>query len=548
MGTEQKDRDVPLKVTGEAVYGIDVRVPGMLYAAAKCCPVWGGDVRSYNFDAIKNMPGVHSVVRLPMTEVTRDLGNNSFMSGGIAVVADTWWHAQKALDAIPIDWDYGSNVTASSQSEFQAHLAARKGKGELRTDYGNVDTVWSRAERIIEATYTVPFSPRARMEPGNATVLVTDNRVDIWCGDQHPQNRLRYGAKLTGIAAENVFVHTTFMGGGYGDNGNGPQCEQAVLIANTLRGRPIKLLWTREEDLGSGTRYRPMGVCQFKAALDRDGWPIAVEVSTSGQEYTGDQQWRGLSAPPYFGHISFRYTTYEPPTHVPVGTRRATGAGPNAFYLETFIDELAHAAGKDPLLYRRELIIQNPARPGPGGFPQRDDWVKALDLVAKMSNWGQPLPEGWARGVAIDDRRRPTRNSLTICAQVFTLEVARRGQLKFHRADVAFEEGFGLVHPVSVRKQIEGQLAWGISDALYQETTIREGRAVERNIDTFEISRMHEYPREVNIQFFKTNRWITGAGEEAIPQVPPAILNAVFKATGKRIRSVPIKSHDLSWA
>jgi isoquinoline 1-oxidoreductase beta subunit len=165
-----------------------------------------------------------------------------------------------------------------------------------------------------------------------------------------------------------------------------------------------------------------------------------------------------------------------------------------------------------------------------------------------MSNWGQPLPEGWARGVAIDDRRRPTRNSLTICAQVFTLEVARRGQLKFHRADVAFEEGFGLVHPVSVRKQIEGQLAWGISDALYQETTIREGRAVERNIDTFEISRMHEYPREVNIQFFKTNRWITGAGEEAIPQVPPAILNAVFKATGKRIRSVPIKSHDLSWA
>jgi isoquinoline 1-oxidoreductase beta subunit len=233
---------------------------------------------------------------------------------------------------------------------------------------------------------------------------------------------------------------------------------------------------------------------------------------------------------------------------VPVGTRRATGAAPNAFYLETFIDELAHLAVKDPLLYRRELIARNPARPGPGGFSQRDDWLRALDLVAKMSNWGQPLPEGWARGLAIDDRRRFTRNSLTICAQVHTIEVTKRGQIKFHRVDIAFEQGFRLVHPLSVRKQIEGQIAWGISDALYQETTIRDGRAVERNIDTFQVSRMHEYPREVNIQFFKTNRWITGAGEEAIPPVTPAILNAVFQITGKRLRSAPLKNHDLTWA
>jgi isoquinoline 1-oxidoreductase beta subunit len=547
LGTEQRNREVPLKVTGEAIYGIDVRVPGMLYATAKACPVWGGGVKSYNFDAIRNRPGVHAVVPLPMTPVTQDLGNNSFMSGGVAVVADTWWQAQTALEAMPIEWDYGAHAHVDSKSEFETHLASRKGEGTLRTDYGNVDTAWGRAARIFEATYTVPYSPRARMEPGNATVLVTDNRVDIWCGDQHPQNRLRYAAKLTGIAPENVYVHTTFMGGGYGDNGNGPQCEQAVVIANALRGRPVKLLWTREEDLGSGTRYRPMGVCMFKAALDREGWPIAVEVSTSGQDYAGDQQWRGLSAPPYFGHVNYRYTSYLPLTHVPVGTRRATGAAPNAFYLETFIDELAHLAGKDPLFYRRDLIARNPARPGSMGFSQRDDWLRALDLVAKMSNWRQPLPEGWARGVAIDDRRRYSRNTLTICAQVHTVEVTRRGQIKLHRADVAFEQGFALMHPLSVRKQIEGQIAWGISDALYQETTIRDGRAVERNIDTFQISRMHEYPRELNIQFFKTNRWITGAGEESIPPVTPAILNAVFKITGKRIRSAPLKNHDLSW-
>jgi isoquinoline 1-oxidoreductase beta subunit len=215
--------------------------------------------------------------------------------------------------------------------------------------------------------------------------------------------------------------------------------------------------------------------------------------------------------------------------------------------MECFIDELAHFVGKDPYLYRRELIMRNPARSGPGGFPQRDDWVKALDMVAKMSGWGMPLPEGWARGIAVDDRRHPTRDSITIAAHVHTLEVSRRGQLRLHRVDVAFEEGYGLVHPLSVRKQIEGGIAWGYNDALHQETTIKDGRAVETNFDTFPVSRMNEYPREVNIQFFKTKRWITGVGEEVVPQVAPAILNAVFKITGKRIRSIPIKNHDVSW-
>ena len=168
-------------------------------------------------------------------------------------------------------------------------------------------------------------------------------------------------------------------------------------------------------------------------------------------------------------------------------------------------------------------------------------------MVAEMSEWGTPLPEGWARGIAIDDRRRPTRTSSTICAQVHTVSVSRRGQLRLHRVDVAFEEGFSFVNPLMVRKQIEGQMAWGYSDLMYQETTIRDGRAVEVNFDTFQVSRMHEYPKELNIAFFKTQRWITGAGEEAIPPVPPAICNAVFQITGKRIRSIPIKNQDLSW-
>jgi len=545
LGTEQKHFDVPLKVTGEAIYGIDVRLPGMLYAAARACPVWGGDVKSYNFEAIRNMPGVHSVVRLPFNALTKSA---NFLCGGAAVIADSWWRAKTALDAMPIEWDYGPAAAVTSASLYEDHVAAAKLPGEPKTNEGNVDEAMGRAAKVVEAVYSVPFSPRARMEPGNATVLVTDNRVDIWSGDQDPQGLLRRAAKLTGIAPENVYIHTTFQGGGYGSNGNGPQGEQAVVVANALRGRPVKTLWTREEDWGTGTRYRPMSVCFFKAGLDDGGWPIAMEVRHATTWTLGDMGYRGLSAPPYFVP-NYRLTLHSPKTHVPIGTRRGTGAAPNAFYMESFIDELAHVAGKDPYLYRRELLARNPAEPkqGIGGFAHRDDFLKALDMVAKMSGWGTPLPEGWARGIAIDDRRRPTRTTSTICAQVHTVEVTRRGQLKLHRVDVAFEQGFALMNPLSVRKQIEGQIAWGYDDTMYQSTTLQDGRAVERNFDKFPVSRMNEYPKQINIAFLKTNRWITGAGEEAIPQIPPAILNAVFKITGKRFRSIPLKNHDLSW-
>jgi isoquinoline 1-oxidoreductase beta subunit len=551
MGTEQKNFEVPLKITGKAVFGSDIRLPGMLYAAVKACPVWWGDVKSYDFDAIKNRPGVHSVVRLPLNTLTKGCRVHS---GGLAVVADTWWHAQTALDALPIEWDFGRGATISSASILQGHLASLKQPGTMPLNVGNVDAAMSRAAKIVEATYTVPYVARARMEPGNATVLVTDNRIDVWGGDQNPQEVLRFTAQLTGIAPENVYVHNAFLGGGYGNGGNGPWAAHAVQVAQAVKGRPVKTMWSRAEDWGSGTRYRPMGVGILKAGLDAEGYPIALEIRTTGQ-YGGpgatgglDQQFRGLTAPPYFVpnyRYSYRIIT---DYHVPGGNRRGTGACANCFYIESFIDELAHAAGKDPYLYRREMIARNPVgKPGIGGFARRDDWLRILDTAAKMSGWGTPLPEGWARGIAIEDRRRAGAPRCTICAQVHTVEVTKRGQLKLHRVDVAFDEGFKLVHPLTVRKQIEGQIAWGYSDTMYQENTVRDGRCVERNFDTFQVSRMNEYPKEVNISFVKTNRWIYGAAEEAIPQVPPAICNAVFKITGKRFRSIPLKNHDLSW-
>jgi isoquinoline 1-oxidoreductase beta subunit len=386
------------------------------------------------------------------------------------------------------------------------------------------------------------------MEPGTATAIVTADRIDLWTGDQMPEDALRQAAQEAGIAPEKVYVHLTFLGGGYGQGGNAGANQQAVAVAKTLNGRPVKLIWRREEDWGYGLRPRPMGVATFKAALDADGWPIAIEAHSSGQEYGGDQQYRGLTSIPYF-IPNYRYTQHIATSHVPVLYRRATGTSTNAFYLESFIDELAHAAGKDPYLYRRELIARNPAPPkmGIGDFSLRDEWLQGLDMVAKMSGWGTPLPEGWARGIAIDDRRRPTRMAKTVVAEVLTVEVTRRGQVRLHRVDLAFDQGFSLVNPLAVRKQIEGQMAWGFDDAVHHAVTLKDGRAVETNIDTLPASRMAEYPKEVNIAFFKTNHWNYGAGEEAIPQVAPAIANAVFKITGKRIRSLPLKDHDLSW-
>jgi isoquinoline 1-oxidoreductase subunit beta len=545
-GTQQKNLDIPLKVTGQAVYGIDIRLPGMLYAAAKACPVWGGEVKSFNADQVKGMPGVQSVVLIPYNDLTKSV---DFLAGGVAVVADTWWHAQKALEALTIEWNEGIGAGVDSAIMFDRHVtAAKTTAGRKVTDDGNVDTGFAQAAKIVEATYSVPFSPRARMEPGNATVLVGDGRVDIWSGDQDPQGLLRNAVKLTGVGGENVHVHSTFQGGGYGSNGNGPQGEMAVFIANAVKGRPVKMLWTREEDWGSGTKYRPMSVCLLKAGLDGDGYPIAMEARHATTWNQGDMGVRGLSTPPYF-MPNFRMSVHVPMSHVPIGTRRGTGAAPNAFYLESFIDELAHTAGKDPYLYRRELISRiPPGGKGVGGFPHRDNFLLALDMVAKQSNWGSPLPAGWARGIAIDDRRRPTRTTSTICAEVMTVEVTKAGKLRLHKADIVFERGFAFMHPLAVQKQIEGQITWAYDDAIYQGTTLKDGRAVERNFDLFPVSRMIEYPREVNIQYFPSKRWITGAGEEAITQLPPAILNAVFKVTGKRLRSIPLKNHDLSWS
>jgi isoquinoline 1-oxidoreductase beta subunit len=538
MGTEQKNLDIPMKVTGETKYAIDVRLPGMKWAAVKTCPVYGGDVKSFDADAIRGKPGVRSVHQFPIPDPKLTRGR--VFSGGVGVVADTWYQAKTALDALPIEWTVPPERAAFTTESMRAALtAALDAPGRVRVSTGDVDAVFAHADRIIEATYSTPYLPRARMEPGNATVLVTDDRVDIWIGDQSPQETRFSAAQITGIPEENVYLHMCHLGGGYGRNGNGPQAEQALMIANANRGTPIHLLWTREEDF-IGTTYRAMGMARLKAVLDADGWPLALEVRTSMQQ-DGFGPDASFDVASRYYVPNYRFSNHTTNFHVPVGTRRGVGQAAHEFYRESFIDELAHATAKDPYRYRRELIARTE-------LPFKADMLKALDLAAEMSGWGTPLPRGVARAIALEERGAETGNSATISAMVHTVSVSRDGRVKLERVDVAHESGFGLVNPLSVRKQIEGQITWFYNDAMHQACNIENGAIAENNFDRFSISRIDEDPLQINIQFFPTAHWLVGMGHDRGTSVQAAIANAVFQITGKRLRDLPLRQHDLTWS
>jgi isoquinoline 1-oxidoreductase beta subunit len=538
MGTEQNNRDVPMKVTGETIYSIDVRVPGMKWAAVKTCPVYGGDVKSYDAAAVRNLPGVRSIMQFPIPDPKLTRGR--VFSGGVAVVADTWHQAKTAIERLPVEWTIPERNGAFSTANMRAALlAALDEPGRVRVDQGNVDAAFAGAKRVVEATYYTPYLPRARMEPGNATVLVTDDRVDIWIGDQSPQETRFSAAEITGIVEQNVYLHQCHLGGGFGRNGNGPQAEQALMIANAHRGTPIHLLWTREEDF-IGTTYRAMGMARLKAALDDDGWPVALEVRTSMQK-DGFGPDASFDVASRYHVPNYRFSNHTTDFHVPVGTRRGVGQAAHEFYRESFMDELAHAAGKDPYRYRRELIERTE-------LPFKQDMIRALDTAAEMAGWGSPLPRGMARAIALEERGAETDGSATISAMVHTVAVSREGQVRLVRVDVAHDRGFGLVNPLSVKKQIEGQITWFYNDAMHQAANIDAGRIVENNFDRFTLSRLDEDPPEINIRFFDTEHWLIGMGHDRGTSVQSAIGEAIFRITGKRFRELPFRQHDLTWS
>jgi isoquinoline 1-oxidoreductase beta subunit len=537
MGTEHNNLDVPMKVTGETVYSIDVRMDGMLWAAVRTCPVYGGDVKACDFDKIRGMPGVRSFMRFPIPDPKLTRGR--VFSGGVAVIADRWHQAKAAVDALSIDWNVPPRNTAFDTASMRAALLASLDEpGNVRVNLGDVEAALGRASKVVEAAYFTPYLPRARMEPGNATVLVTDGRVDLWIGDQSPQETRFSAAQITGIAEENVYLHMCHLGGGFGRNGNGPQAEQALMIANAHRGTPIHLLWSREEDF-IGTTYRAMGVARLRAGLDADGWPIALDVRT-GMQKDGFGPEASFDVVSRYYVPNYRFSNHTTDFHVPVGTRRGVGQAAHEFYRESFMNELALAAGKDPYRYRCELLART-------DLPFKRDMIKALDLAAEMAEWGKPLPKGTARAIALEERGAETGGSATISAMVHTVSVSREGRVKLERVDVAHDSGFGLVNPLSVRKQIEGQITWFYNDAMHQACDVVDGRIEQNNFDRFPLSRIDEDPPEINIRFFDTAHWLIGMGHDRGTSVQSAIGEALYQITGKRIRDLPFGAHDLRW-
>src|SRR5712691_7817892 len=525
--------DTPLKVDGSATYGIDVRVPGMLYAAVKACPVFLGKVKKYDADAVKNFPGVRSVVAFGGPEI----------EAGVAVVADSYWHAKTALDRLPVEWDEGAHGEDNSEKFFrEARGALDDSRARVVTKQGDPEAVLKNSANVVEAVYEVPYLDHAVMEPFNCTAQVTADRVDIWAGSQSPEEATLDASKVTGVPAQNIYFHNCFLGGGFGRRGNQDDVRQAVSIAKQLGGRPVKVIWSREETTRHGY-YRPMRVSRFRAALAPEGTPVAWTTRVVGldENYPGDEQvLRGLHKLPYFvPNQLFDYHLRR--THVPTGAWTSVGRSQNEFFLETFVDELAHAAKKDPYQYRRSLLEGNP------DFRFAKSWVQVLGAVVEKSGWGRQLPPGTGMGIAIGDSRRVTRSEITICAAVATVSVSKKGEVRVECFDVAVATGPFLVNPLAAERQVEMQVTMGLAATLHQEITIEKGRVVQSNFDDYPLLQATEMP-EISVHWVRaTDDPIAGIGEEVIGWVAPAVCNAIFAATGKRIRSLPLKNHDLSW-
>jgi isoquinoline 1-oxidoreductase subunit beta len=525
IGTRQNRLEVADKVTGKPIYAIDVRLPNMLYAAILQCPVFKGTVRSVDETKLAGLKGVRRVVK---------------QTDAVAVVADTWWQAKKAAAMLPVTWDLGDNAGVSSgtiREEVRAGLSAADARVG-RSD-GDVDRALALAARRIEADYEVPFLAHATMEPQNCTAHVTAEQAEIWAPTQDGETALAIAADASGLPPGKVVVHKMMLGCGFGRRGIFQDfVRQAVLIAKEV-GQPVKLVWTREEDIRHDF-YRPVAAARMTGGLDADGTPIAWKIRTAGQsiiaavsprvmQFGVDRNFlQGLLEDMPYDVPNYRVDFAMRNTHVPVGVWRSVNHSQNAFFKEGFVDELAHAAGSDPYLFRRMLLARKPKQ------------LAVLDAVAAKAGWGSPLPPGVFRGIAIHD----SQNS--ICAQVVEASVASDAKVHVQRVVSAIDAGH-VVNPLTVELQTESAVVYGLTAALYGEITIADGRVEQSNFNDYPMLRLADMPRVETVIVASGGFW-GGVGETPVPPLAPALCNAIFFATGKRIRSLPLKNHDLRQA
>lgn len=542
IGVPMRGVDTHKIVTGVPLYGIDVTVPGMLYATFVKCPVFGGKVESANLDAIKALPGVRHAF------VVDGTANLAGLMPGVAIVADSWWQARSARNKLAVKWNEGATAQQSSAS-FAAQAATfAKGPAQrsLRKD-GDFDAALARASKKVSGDYFYPFIAHAPLEPQNCTAhWKPDGQLEIWAPSQNPAAGRALIVQTLGIKDTDITVHITRSGGGFGRRLMNDYMVEAAAIAKTA-GAPVKLLWTREDDMQHDF-YRPAGFHFLSGGVDDAGkvvaWRNHFVSFGEGQNFAAGANIGATEFPQHF-IPNFSLETSVMPLGVPTGYLRAPGSNGIAFATQSFIDELAHAAGKDPLQFRLDMLA-SPITEAPSTGPQPPTYDAAraravLERVREVSGWGKTaLPRGTGMGVAFHFSHRG------YFAEVVKANVSRDGKLKVEKVWVAGDIGSEIINPLNAENQVQGSVQDGLAQALGQEITIDKGRTVQSNFADFPLIRFAQAV-PVEVHFVKSTVAPTGLGEPALPPVPPALCNAIFAATGVRVRSLPLSRQDLRW-
>ncbi|MEZ5818522.1 MAG: molybdopterin cofactor-binding domain-containing protein [Hyphomicrobiaceae bacterium] len=530
-GKPLKRLDTKEKLDGRLVYAIDVTLPGMLNAAIRDCPHFGGKLHSFDEAKVKAMPGVRHVLRIGET--------------GLAVVADTWWRAKTALDAADIVWDKGPNsavTSATIAAQLKDGLDSTEGVF-TQTRIGDVGNAQASAAKTVEAVYATPFLNHATMEPMNCTAVWTPEKCEVWVATQNGEASLAACAAAAGLKPSQCEVYKHHLGGGFGRRGFQDYVTKAVLAAKQIPGTPIKMIWSREEDMVHG-RFRPITQAKLKGTLDANGDLTSLALRISGQSILAGVrpaalrngmdflQFQSLDPKPDSSIGQFGYTVANlvidhamRNTPLPPGFWRGVNSNQNVFYLESFIDELAHAAGKDPLAFRRKLMANHPKH------------LAVLNAVAEKAGYDKPAEKGLFRGIA------QGAGFGSFCAAAAEVSVRANGKIKVERLVMGTDCGTA-VNPDQIAAQVEGSVVYGLGAAFYQENTVNEGRVVEENFDTFGTLLIDQMPRIETVLVPSGGFW-GGVGEPTIMVAAPAVINAIFAATGKRVRSLPLKNHGL---